>query len=269
MGKFTFSKQSYGSIKVGDAECVTLSNDVFEAFNTDILGLGDIRQNSTKIDCIAAIFDLEGFTQFCGQVEPHLNVPKFLNEFLTWLLNLIRSESKNDELSAESNNQVVLYYELPFFVKFTGDGVLVLWRCRKMSDRDRCNLLVTCYDAVHYHYTQFFENIREEVSCPPPRLRCGVAMGTAYSVGNGDDYVGSCINIAARLQKLSGCSYAINYRGFKRIDHPFFNNGYMAKCRIKVRGISNEEIVLISQKNWDKMNAKDKKDYEHLGILSK
>ena len=41
------------------------------------------------------------------------------------------------------------------------------------------------------------------VSEPPPVLRCGLARGTVFSVGNRSDFVGSCINMAARLQGQS------------------------------------------------------------------
>ena len=51
-------------------------------FNPKVLGLGDINTRSSQSEAIAAVFDLEGFTNFCKQVDPHLSIPKFLNAFL-------------------------------------------------------------------------------------------------------------------------------------------------------------------------------------------
>ena len=63
---------------------VTLNSDKFDMFNPDVLGLGDIGTASKQVEALAAMFDLSGFTNFCGQVDPHLAVPEYLSSFLDW-----------------------------------------------------------------------------------------------------------------------------------------------------------------------------------------
>src|SRR5689334_10170187 len=67
-----------------------LSSDAWDRFNTSLLGVGDLTEEAKSTDAIAAVFDLEGFTNFCKQIEPHLSVPSFLNEFLSWLFDEIK-----------------------------------------------------------------------------------------------------------------------------------------------------------------------------------
>ena len=69
---------------------LTLSRQEFDKFNPDVLGLGDISSRSTQVEALAAIFDLSGFTNFCGQVDPHLAVPEYLSRFLDWLFSEIK-----------------------------------------------------------------------------------------------------------------------------------------------------------------------------------
>src|ERR1700687_748845 len=61
----------------------------FKRFNADILGLGKISQEGEYMEALAAMFDLEGFTMFCNQIDPHLVVPEFLDSFLKWLFEQI------------------------------------------------------------------------------------------------------------------------------------------------------------------------------------
>src|SRR5690349_14269308 len=99
-----------------------LSAGAVERFNTSLLGVGDLTLPATSTDAIAAVFDLEGFTNFSKQIEPHLSVPLFLSEFLTWLM----EEVKNEMIKEVLPKGVRLFSPLPFFVKFMGDGILFL-----------------------------------------------------------------------------------------------------------------------------------------------
>ncbi len=83
MGKVIL-KPTLETIKVkGEEKKVwLLDNEQFDKFNAGLLGLGDISLRSTQVEALAAIFDLSGFTIFCGQVDPHLAVPEYLSQFL-------------------------------------------------------------------------------------------------------------------------------------------------------------------------------------------
>src|SRR5205823_6776965 len=91
-----------------------LSKKAFNEFDLPILGLGDVAAPAKPTEAIAAVFDLEGFTNFCKQIEPHLSVPKYLDAFLTWLMKKLRKEM----CETEHGSDVVLWCPLPFFVKF-------------------------------------------------------------------------------------------------------------------------------------------------------
>src|SRR5690606_37938418 len=149
-------------------------------------------------DAIAAVFDLQGFTTFCGQIEPQFSVPLFLGEFLPWLMTRLKSEM----IQRKYKSGARLWSPLPFFVKFLGDRVLVLWDSSAMSDVARANILVAVSNICVAYSSEFLGRVEAKVVEPPKVLRCGVARGTVYSVGDSNDFVGTCINMAARLQKL-------------------------------------------------------------------
>src|SRR5688500_12976227 len=214
MSTFKPKEADFERIKFGVETRRVLKKNIYDSFNPVLLGLGDIKQPAVATDAVAAMFDLEGFTTFSKKIEPHLSVPLFLSEFLEWLFAVIRDEMTESHHA----NGAVLYGPLPFFVKFMGDGLLVLFDVSKSCDTARRNIVLSARQVCRSYSTKFLPSIQARVVEPPSRLRCGVARGTVYSVGNGQDYVGSCINMTARLQKLPGLTFAFNRRGFNLED---------------------------------------------------
>jgi hypothetical protein len=216
-----------------------LSNEQFESFNPDILGLGDITLPSKEVEGIAAMFDLSGFTKFCSQVDPYLSVPDYLSRFLDWLFKEIRDNSVQKEL--KDCKQV--YMELPFLAKFLGDGVLFLWDTKTMSDIEICNVVTILKGICQDYKTKFYPSIRKIVVDPPPHLRCGIARGKVFSVGNGLDYVGPCINIAARLQRLGSLTFCFSNRGFNLKNmHENVSKQFVIKS-VTMLGIGSSELI--------------------------
>lgn len=235
------------------------SKAAMDRFDESLLGLGNINQPSKAIDSIAAVFDLEGFTNFCKQIEPHLSVPLFLSHFLKWLMDEIKSEMVNKSYPKGSS----LWSPLPYFVKFMGDGLLVLWESTEMSDIQRRNVIVACKNIREKYSAEFAPSISNKVVDIPQRLRCGLARGTVYSVGNGNDFVGSCINMAARLQKMPGLSFAFNRRGIDlETSSSFFKNDVLIK-RIEIRGIGENELVGVLKAEFSKLDEADKEFYRN------
>lgn len=182
------------------------SNTDFNKFNPKILGLGDIKLPSKEKDVISAVYDLSEFTQFCRQIDPQFVMPKFLNEFLEWLFKEIRTDLIYKKKSYKRGK--ILWAPLPFFAKFTGDGILLLWDMKNQSNIQMCNVLIML-DHIRVNYKQnFLEKIKNYIVDAPPTLRCGIAGGKVCSVGNGEDYVGPCINLASRLQNLSSLEFS-------------------------------------------------------------
>ena len=95
------------------------------------------------------------------------------------------------------------------------------------------------------------------VDKPPRILRCGIARGRVFSVGNGRDYVGHCINSASRLQKLSLLTFCFPHRGFNIQEYLY--NGYTSvfvkKC-VNIRGIGEDELIWVIKDEFDRLPEK-------------
>lgn len=252
-----------------------ISIQELKKFNPILLGIGNINVVSESKEVIASIFDLEGFTDFCKQVDPHLSVPSFLNDFLKWLYLEIEKE-----ITAESieNGKAALWSELPFFSKFLGDGILLLWNIntKEISNQLKddgtkiysevqskaCNIVISL-DNICKSYNKFVKDkLAKRYVNPPSRLRCGVARGFVLSIGNGQDYVGPSINIASRLQKLHGLRFCFQKRGFdiETGMNDLNYEKYILK-KVEIRGIGENELVYVRKKEFEKLGDTDKKHF--------
>jgi len=229
----------------------------FEKFSQTCLNLGELTTPSVPKDAVAAIFDLDGFTAFCKQIDPQLGVPSFMNLFLSWLIGQLRKTAVVKELVDGYH----LRHPLPFFTKFLGDGILVLWDVEAMN-RAVLNIINTCMQTV-LAYEHFRKTLVGSLSAVPKSLRCGVARGRVYSVGSGYDYIGSCINMASRMQKMPGTLFAFNIRGFDLSAHPgpLFKD-YMVVKKVRIRGIGDDELVAVPKIYFSHMAPTDAASYE-------
>lgn len=256
MAKFIFkTKPKLVKVNGKTKKIWVLENKEFDAFNPAILGLGDISLRSTQVEALAAIFDLSGFTNFCSKVDPHLSVPEYLSRFLDWLFEEIKKEFVEE--SYEEGKK--LYAELPFLAKFLGDGALFLWDTENMHDVAICNVVAILRLICHRYIEEFYPEIRKTVVEPPDALRCGIARGRVFSVGNGEDYVGPCINIASRLQKLSYLRFCVSRRGFdieKDMDEKLAAK-YVLKS-VSMRGIGENELVWVRKEEFDSLPEEEK-----------
>lgn len=238
-----------------------LSPAEFSAFNPSMLGLGDISQSGEYTQALAAFFDLDGFSDFCNQVDSHLVIPEFLTRFLNWLFQALADEFRE----SEDATTVRLWGCLPFYAKFLGDGILFLWatdRCRGFPGK--VNIAQSLLSITNAYVSRFVPDIRKAVSKPPPRLRCGIALGQIVPIGGGADYVGSCINAAARLQKLGLLSFAISRRGFDLTESPDVEGSlrsFLVLKRTAIRSIGINELVYIRKDEFAALNAADKQAF--------
>lgn len=227
----------------------------FQSFNPKVLGLGDISVRTKQTDALAVVFDLADFTKFCRQVDPHLSMPDYLNRFLNWLFKIIR-----EELVQRSFRQgKYLYAGLPFFAKFLGDGVLFLWDTSSMDIDEICNAVITMRNICMRYSKEFVPEIEKDISDVPPALRCGVARGIVCSVGNGEDFVGPCINIASRLQKLSKLQICFSRRGldFEQGMQEKVAAHYVVKS-VVIRGIGDRELVCVRKVEFENLRKPEK-----------
>lgn len=257
MTKFRTELGDYLKVKKADQDITIMSKKKFESFNEDILGLGKIGTKSNQINALSVLFDLEGFTNFCNQIDPHLAVPEYLSEFLQWLFKEVRTELTE----ATFPEGYKTFSELPFLAKFMGDGILFLWDTANLSDTQIINIVVSMYEICKSYQNAFYKEITKKIVSPPLKLRCGIARGAIYSVGNGDDYVGPCINMSARLQKLNSLTFCFSRRGLNPMINPSLGNLVVTK-KTDVRGIGSEELVCIIKKEFDRLEKTDKDKFK-------
>lgn len=237
------------------------TNKQLENFNPKILELGDIKTKSNQVPAIVAIYDLSGFTNFCNQRDPQLCVPEFLSDFLEWLFKDIKREfSKRKE-----NNGRIYWTDLPFFAKFMGDGVLFLWDAAGMQDVFMCNILISLRSIGINYAMEFVEKVKDRYKAVPEEMRCAVTCGAVYSVGNGKDYVGPCINLASRLLKYSNINFSFSRTGFN------FEIGMVKVTRknyivksAAIRGMGEKELVGIHAEDFENLGDKARKLYSDI-----
>lgn len=231
-----------------------LTKTELASLNETLLGLGEISAESREIGALAAVFDLEGFTDFCSQPDPQLVVPQFLDDFLSWLFGDIRTRFTFKTRSKD----VLLWGRLPFFGKFMGDGVLLLWDTQDDTAGGIANVALSLYEVCQDYAADFASIHSERYSRLPKRLRVGIARGRVLSVGRGRDYVGPCINTAARLQKLGALSFALSRRGLDPVEgfDAETQEGFVVK-KTKLRGIGEDELVIVRKKEFEALQPKD------------
>lgn len=260
MGIFRVGETGFVNVKDEEKSVKIIKKKVFDSFNPDILGLGKIDIKSKQVNALSVIFDLEGFTNFCKQIDPHLAVPEYLSDFLAWIFKKIREES----IQKSYKEGYTTYSDLPFLSKYLGDGVLFLWDTEKMSDTAIRNVVVSMYEVCIKYQTEFIPIISKKITSAPTKLRCGIARGTIYSVGNGSDYVGPCINMSARLQKLNSLTFCFSRRG---IDPGQLGEGYKDRFLVKkvnIRGIGDDELVCISRIEFNKLEQQEKDRFKNI-----
>jgi class 3 adenylate cyclase len=247
------------------AEHPAVVKDVFTAISPSWLGLGDLKTEGRHVEALAAVFDLEGFTRFCNQVDAHLVVPEFIVQYLDWLFDEIKSEFKR----GETDSHTLIWGALPFFVKFMGDGLLVLWDTSLINDQNGIrNVIVTLWDITRAYQTRFYPLVYQHMSSVPRVLRCGVARGTVLSIGEDGDFVGSCINIASRLQKMPGLTFAASRRGISLPLKLGTFWGEMVVKQVSLRGIGEDERIYVHATELAEMQPADRIMYGDLkGVL--
>jgi len=233
----------------------SLSKEEFNSFNPLRLGIGDVAHHGKHVQALAVFYDLEGFTSFCNQRDSHLIIPNFLDQFVNWLFRSLADEIREGEVE----DHVTLCAPFPFFSKFLGDGVLLLWDTEELEIHNDAllNIVQRLHSIVLKYNSEFLPELQKYMTNLPAILRCGIARGQIISVGDGHDYVGSCINVAARLQKLGGLRFAVSRRGINLSpDNSSLISPLVIK-QVEIRGIEKKELVYIFPEELEKLSFKD------------
>ncbi len=237
------------------------NSDVKDKFNPAMLDLGNLNSPCEEKNAIAAVFDITDFTKFCNQVDAYLEIPRFLNYFLTWFFSCIIQgfTEKND------GEKSTFWAELPMLVKFLGDGLLIVWDTQRIAPQLDCRLVATLYNICRAYNRDFYPQISAIINKPPSILRCGVARGRVFSIGNGRDYVGHCINNASRMSHLDGMTFVFPNRGFNiRDDMPENYARLFIPRYISVKGVGENELVWILKSEYERLPEEKKIQYREV-----
>jgi class 3 adenylate cyclase len=232
-----------------------LDNNIIQKFNPSMLELGDISAPCQEKEAVVAVFDLTGFTAFCNQVDSYLAIPRFLNDFLEWFFRNIREKITEEDFGDRS----AVWTGLPVMVKFLGDGLILLWDARKMSEEQICRLAGALYTVCQAYRAEFYPQISTAVNKPPSVLRCGVARGKVFGIGNDKEYVGHCINNASRLSHLGSLTFCFPHRGFQVREHmPAEYRRIFAPKSVSIRGVGENELVWVVKEEFDNLPLKNR-----------
>jgi class 3 adenylate cyclase len=188
-----------------------------------------------------------------------------LNGFFHWFFSSIVYG-----LTDEKEGRTYFWASLPILVKFTGDGLLVVWNTQRMNDEHLCRLAATLYNLCYAYQQDFLPRIKQVVRKPPPMLRCGLARGKIFSVGNGRDYIGHCINTASRLCGLKPLTFCFPVRGFpvQECMPPDYAQLFVHKY-VALRGVSNDELVWVVKNELENLPEKNRmqfRSFESAGV---
>jgi hypothetical protein len=134
-----------------------------------------------------------------------------------------------------------------------GDGILFLWETDELSEVEIINIVVSMFEICKNYQKDFLKKITKKIVNPPSKLRCGIARGTIYTVGNGNDFVGPCINMSARLQKLNTLSFCFSRRGLNPEINEYLSELVVTKIT-NIRGIGSEELVCVLKDEYDQLD---------------
>jgi class 3 adenylate cyclase len=232
-----------------------IRKEKWDEFCFDLLELGDLNTKPKNRDVVCSIFDLEGFTSFCQQIDPSIVVPYFIREYLNWFFTSIKKET----IAKIEKEGIRTYHELPFFIKFLGDGLLILWDITILGIVGQFNIIKTCDNICVKYRKEFYPEIKKEIQNIPPKIRCGITKGFVFSIGNGSDYLGPCINLASRLQKLPGISVSFSHRGFNTLNENYKDAFNVWECKsVEIRGMNYRELVYIKKEEFEELNSSDR-----------
>jgi class 3 adenylate cyclase len=239
----------------------TIPRAQFDAFAPAVLGLGDVACGGARVQALAAFLDLDGFSGFASQADAHLMIPDFLSRYLDWLFQTLAAQFRE----GEADGQVRIWGSLPFYAKFLGDGLLFLWDTERSPGLSgTVNIARNLLEVTQGYATQFLPAVRRVVSRPPARLRCGMARGQVVAVGDGADYVGACINVAARLQKLMSLSFALSARGIDLARAPDGAGALRPLLVLKevaVRGAGDQELVYVRRDEFEALPPEQRAEF--------
>ena len=144
----------------------------FEKFHPDLLGLGDISKEGRYVQALVAFCDLEGFTDFCNQVDSHLVIPEFMTRYIQWVFDYLAEELKE---GAETDT-IRIWGSLPFYMKFLGDGLLFMWDTQYSGGPNGIRNMVECDGGKYLCLLGASNMLGPRIADPQNPLRSGATV---------------------------------------------------------------------------------------------
>jgi len=162
------------------------------------------QREARSFEAIIVSFDLSGFSTFCNRPDAPAQVPRFMalvfdetNRFLQGFFDRFWNGSNVEKMND------------PNFIKFTGDGAIMIWLAEDggpFSD-NFCTAVVKTMRQLQLNIYAAVPKWEKEwkINGLPRNTRYGIAKGRVYALNQPDqstacDYVGYPINLAVRLQ---------------------------------------------------------------------
>lgn len=208
------------------------------------------KQASRPINAITLIYDLEGFSRFFNQPDVQDYVPTFLNT-VSNAISICLFGGKQywvDPVETGTALGCRVVHE-----KFMGDGALyIILPPEGKSDfsgvtlQNLCNRLWNLKDSFHKVVEKSLDQI--PVVDIPKKIRFGLSRGSVYALEDAGrsspEYIGFCINLAARLQ--SYCRQ-LGFIASARLMLPIetlTEHGYRKAIATKIKGFANEIVII-------------------------
>ena len=197
------------------------------------------------LSAIVATFDLKDFSEFCKHPDNLPKVPKFIS----LLFELLSTHSGDVFDVLTENNE--LFVE-PHFMKFTGDGALLLWQLRD-SDDDLINDVVKGMRLFQKSYSRESHKWEKQlrVTGLPKVMRVGIAGGEVHPLyventkprgkAKPVDFVGYCLNLSFRLQEhFPELGFMVQQRLNPAVE------GLEAVSAKNIKGCHTEDVLVFS-----------------------
>jgi class 3 adenylate cyclase len=198
-------------------------------------------------EAVVVSFDLCGFSNFCNHADAYIVLPKFIAAlfdevdafFLDWI----------DALGKDFDSQKL---SAPDFMKYTGDGALMIWLLPGNVERRQkyCTAIVRAMHNLQKRLSEVIPGweINWQTHGLPSRARFGIAKGLVYPLrrksnliidGEIIDYAGYCINLAVRLQNhCPEVGFLVHELVFPKLD------GLMKYIAHGMKGTQQESVLM-------------------------
>lgn len=207
---------------------------------------------------MALVYDLGGFTRFANHPNAPRYIPRLINEISSAIAVVIHGGDPYWISHAETYYQPLTR---PVHEKFLGDGALYVWTANSERELTRSTFVIPLCNRLRDLRKNFARVValmkhHIPIASIPREIRVGLAMGDVLRLSRRDsqkhEYVGTCINLASRLQShCTGIGFlAAASIGMDKLSGA--ENGYSWAIAKGIKGFPEEDVIV------------DRLEFEHL-----